>query len=102
MTPIRRLLADDHTLVRDGIRALLQDRAEFQVVAEAADGREALRLLGEHQPDVALLDIAMPGLNGLEAAARIASQLPRVRVLMLSMYPHEEYVLQALRAGAAG
>lgn len=102
MKPIRVLLAEDHTLVRAGIRALLQNLDDVQVVAEAGDGREALRLIQIHQPDVVLMDIAMAGLNGLEATARISREFPRVRVVILSMYVSEEYVLQALRAGAVG
>jgi DNA-binding NarL/FixJ family response regulator len=102
MPPIRVLLAEDHTLVRAGIRALLQNLATIEVVAEAGDGRDALHLIEVHQPDVVLMDIAMPGLNGLEAAARVAQQFPNVRVMMLSMHANEEYVWEALRTGAAG
>ena len=102
MKPIRVLLADDHTLVRAGIRSLLENMEGIEVIAEASDGRDALRLVRAHRPDVVLMDIAMPGLNGLEAAARIAKKCPNVRVIILSMHVNEEYVLQALRAGAAG
>jgi DNA-binding NarL/FixJ family response regulator len=102
MNPIRVLLADDHTLVRAGIRSLLQNIGEVEVVAEADDGREALRLIASLQPDIVLMDIAMPNLNGLEAAARVSKEFPNVRVIILSMYANEEYVLQSLRAGAAG
>ncbi len=102
MKSIRVLLADDHALVRAGIRALLQNIAGIQVVAEADDGQEALRLIKTHQPDVVLMDISMPGLNGLEVAAQVAKDFPTVRVIMLSMHANEEYVLQALRAGAVG
>jgi DNA-binding NarL/FixJ family response regulator len=102
MKSIRILLADDHTLVRAGISSLIQSLPGVQVVAEAGDGREALSLIEMHQPDVALLDIAMPGLNGLEVAAQVANNFPFVRVLILSMHATEEYVLRALRAGAAG
>ncbi len=102
MKPIRILLADDHTLVRAGISSLLKNLEGVEVIAEASDGREALRLVRVHRPDVVLMDIAMPGLNGLEAAARIAKIFPHVRVIILSMHVNEEYVLQALRAGAAG
>jgi DNA-binding NarL/FixJ family response regulator len=102
MNPIRVLLADDHELVRAGIRALLQNIAGIEVVAEADDGREALRAIAALNPDVVLMDIGMPGLNGLEAAARAAKEFPRVRVVILSMHAGEDYVLQALRAGAAG
>jgi DNA-binding NarL/FixJ family response regulator len=102
MKPIRVLLADDHALVRAGFRALLQSLPDMEVVAEAGDGREALRLIDLHQPDVVLMDIGMPGLNGLEAAARIVEESPHIRVIILSMHATEEYVLRALRAGAAG
>ncbi len=102
MKPIRVLLAEDHTLVRAGIRALLENIEEVNVVAEADDGREALRLIEAHQPDVVLMDIAMPGLNGLEATAQVEQNFPYVRVIILSMHANEEYVWQALRAGAAG
>ena len=102
MKSIRVLLADDHALVRAGFRALLHSLGDVEIVAEAGDGDDALRLIEAHQPDVVLLDIAMPGLNGLEVAARVAQRFPNVRVMMLSMYANEEYVLQALRAGAAG
>ena len=102
MKTIRVLLADDHALVRAGIRALLQNIGEIEVVGEADDGREALRLIETLEPNVVLMDIAMPGLNGLEAASRITKEFPEVRVIILSMYGNEEYVLQALRAGAMG
>lgn len=100
--PIRVLVADDHALVRAGIRALLQALPDIEVVAEAGDGREILPLIETHHPDVVLMDIAMPGMNGLEAAARVARDCPAVRVVILSMHASEEYVLQALRAGAGG
>ncbi len=102
MKPIRIILADDHTLVRAGFRALFQSIEGIEVVAEASDGREALRLIAVHQPDIILMDIAMSGLNGLEAAARVVQEFPDVRVVMLSMHANEEYVLQALRYGAMG
>lgn len=101
MTTTRILLADDHALMRQGFRALLESLGH-QVVAETGDGREALRLAEEKRPDIAFLDIAMPGMNGLEVAARLAKDLPDLRVVILSMHANEEYVLQALRAGAAG
>ncbi len=102
MTPIRVLLADDHTLVRAGIRSLLEPLAGIEIVAEAEDGREALRLIETHQPDVVLMDIAMKGMSGLEAAARVTKEFPKVRVIILSMHASEEYVMQALHAGAVG
>jgi DNA-binding NarL/FixJ family response regulator len=102
MKPICVLLAEDHALVRAGFRALLENLHGIQVIAEAGDGREAMRLIETHRPDVVLMDITMPGLNGLEAAARVANEFPYVHVIILSMHANEEYVLQALRAGAAG
>lgn len=102
MRAIRVLLADDHNLFRAGLRVLLQDLGGFDVVAEAGDGSEALRLVAEHRPDVVLMDLMMPGLNGLEASARMAREFPGVRVLVLSMNAAEEFVLPAVRAGASG
>jgi DNA-binding NarL/FixJ family response regulator len=102
MKSIRVLLAEDHTLVRAGLRALLRDLSEIQVVAEAGDGREALRLIEVHRPDVILMDITMPGLNGLETTARVVSKFPGVGVIILSMHADEEYVLRALHLGAVG
>ena len=99
---IRVLLADDHTLVRAGLRGLLQRVAGVEVVGEAEDGHEALRQFADLHPDVVLLDIGMPGLNGLDAAAQLIRLDPRARVLILSMHTAEEYVLRALRAGCAG
>jgi len=100
--PLRVILADDHTLVRAGIRSLLEKLPEVEVVGEADDGREVLGLVKLHQPDVVLMDISMPGLNGLEAAARMAKEFPAVKVIILSMHHNEEYVWRALKAGAAG
>lgn len=102
MSPIRVLLADDHELVRAGFRSLLRAVPSVEVVAEADDGLRALELVRAHQPDIVLMDITMRGLNGLEATLRIAKEHPRVRVVILSMHKSEEYVLQALRSGAAG
>jgi DNA-binding NarL/FixJ family response regulator len=96
------LLVDDHALVRAGIRALLERLADVTVMAEAKDGREAFRLISEQAPDLVLMDIAMPGLNGLEATARITREFPAVRVIVLSMYANDEYVREAIKAGAAG
>ena len=100
--PIRVLLADDHTLVRAGIRALLEKLPEVEVAGEAGDGREALQLVKRHRPDVVLMDISMPGLNGLEASQRMAVECPDARVIILSMHDNEEYYWRALKAGAAG
>ncbi|MBS1872650.1 MAG: response regulator transcription factor [Acidobacteria bacterium] len=100
--PIRILLADDHTLVRDGLRALLERESDLQVIAEAGDGREAIRLAAEHRPDIVVMDLAMPVLNGMEATRRILAENPRVGVVILSMHQDESYVLGALDAGAKG
>jgi DNA-binding NarL/FixJ family response regulator len=99
---LRTLLADDHALVRAGLRSLLEEMPDVEVVAEAADGHEALRLIGEVKPDVAILDISMPGLNGLETTERVTREHPRTRVIILSMHVDDEYVRRALVAGAAG
>ena len=100
--PIRVILADDHTLVRAGVRALLEKLPGVTVIGDAGDGREVLNLVKAHPPDVVLMDIAMPGLNGLEAAERMARDFPKVRVIMLSMHNNEEYVLRAIKSGASG
>jgi DNA-binding NarL/FixJ family response regulator len=102
MSPLRILLAEDHTLVRAGIRALLESLQGIEVVAEASDGREALRLVQAHHPDILLMDITMKELNGLEAAARLAKERSATRVIILSMHADQAYVHQALQAGAAG
>jgi DNA-binding NarL/FixJ family response regulator len=99
---IRVLIADDHGLVRAGIRALLEKQSSMEVVDEASNGREALRLVRQHQPDVVLMDIAMPELNGLEVVRQLAKDFPKVRCIILSMHDDEEHVWQALQAGAAG
>jgi len=99
---IRVVLADDHALVRAGIRALLNAMPGVEVVGEAGSGEEALALAARLQPQVVVMDIAMKGMNGLEATARLRELLPSARVIVLSMYSSEEYVLQALRSGAAG
>ncbi|TLZ33553.1 MAG: response regulator transcription factor [Gammaproteobacteria bacterium] len=96
------MLADDHKLFRAGISALVQTLRGIEIVAEAADGREALRLVAAHRPDVVLMDVMMPNLNGLDAAARIARAFPRTRVVIVSMNADEDSVLKSLRAGAAG
>ena len=102
MGRIRILLADDHTLVRQGLRKLLEERPDWDVIAEAGDGREAVRLAEQHKPDVAILDVAMPLLNGIEATRQITRRVPATRVLVLSMHADEAYVTQILQAGATG
>ncbi len=99
---LRVVLCEDHTLVRAGLSSLLASFPGISIAGEASDGRQGLALVRETRPDVVLMDIAMPGLNGLEATAKIKKEFPEVRVVILSMYSNEEYVLQALRAGAAG
>lgn len=102
MKPIRVLIADDHALLRAGLRALLCAAGGIEVVGEAADGREALEAAQALNPDVAVVDVAMAGMNGIEAIARIRTVAPDVHVIVLSMYAGEEYVAAALRAGACG
>ena len=102
MTQIRVVLADDHTLVRAGIRALLTSLEDITVVAEASDGREALRMIQQYRPHVALLDISMPEVNGIEVAAQATRTTPSTRIVILSVHASEEYVHRALQAGAVG
>ena len=99
---IRVVIADDHQLIRDGIRRLISDVAGATIVGEAADGFELLELVQEQQPDVALVDVSMPRMNGIEATARITRDHPDTRVIVLTMHQSEEFVLRAVRAGAAG
>ena len=99
---IRIVIADDHALVRGGLRSLLELLPDVQVVAECGDGREAVAAVETLRPDIALLDVSMPGLNGLDAAARIVASFPDTRVVIVSMYSNERYVAQALSAGVAG
>src|SRR5581483_11108137 len=102
MGKIRILLADDHNVMRDGLRVLLERHPDFEVVAEAADGLDAVRRAQEHAPDVAVMDIAMPTLNGIEATRRIVESHPATAVVILSMHVDESYVLRSLKAGARG
>ncbi len=96
----RIVLADDHTIVRSGLRALLERQADFSVVGEASNGREAIAIVEEELPDVVLMDVGMPILNGIEATARITAGWPKVAVAILSMHSDESYLLRSLKAGA--
>src|SRR5258705_1111826 len=96
------LLVDDHTLIRDGLRRLLQDNLDIQVVGEASDGHEALRLLRQLQPDVVVMDLSMPGLDGIEATKRALGEGVTTRILILTMHANEEYAVRVLQAGARG
>ncbi|PYS26911.1 MAG: DNA-binding response regulator [Acidobacteria bacterium] len=100
--PVRVLLADDHKLVRAGFRAMLDSLGDVEIVGETGDGREALELIRQHRPDVALLDITMPSLTGLEVAARVANEMQNVRIIILSMHTTEDYIARAVRAGVSG
>src|SRR5437868_1309999 len=102
MPPIRILLADDHAVVRDGLRALLDRQPDLQIVAEASDGHECIELSERHTPDVVMMDVAMPRMNGIEATRRILAVNPATAVVILSMHQDESYVLQSLKAGARG
>jgi DNA-binding NarL/FixJ family response regulator len=102
MGKLKILIADDHTLVRQGLRKILEAQPGWEVVAEAGDGREAVQQASQLRPDVVILDLAMPRLNGVEAVQQIERRAPGVRVLVLSMYADEAYVTRAVRAGAAG
>jgi DNA-binding NarL/FixJ family response regulator len=102
MSEMTILLGDDHTLVRQGVRKILEEHRDWTVVHEAADGRDAVAKAIELQPNVAILDIGMPALNGIEATRQIAKRAPTVQVLILSMHAGEAYVVQALQAGARG
>lgn len=96
------VIADDHEVVRDGLVALLEDEPDLKVVAQAGTGREALELVRRHRPDVALLDITMPDMTGLEATRTIVDELPQVQVLILTMHEEDTFFFEALRAGASG
>jgi DNA-binding NarL/FixJ family response regulator len=102
MTPIRIVVADDHPLLRAGIQAILDDQSDFQIIAGAADGREAMGLIESHRPDVALVDISMPGMSGIDLTQLIARAESDTRVIILSMHKDEAYVTRAFRAGASG
>jgi DNA-binding NarL/FixJ family response regulator len=100
MEQVRILLADDHNILRDGMRLLLERQPGFSVVGEAADGREIVQLTQEHSPDVVVMDIAMPNMNGIEATRRIVEKFPSTGVVILSMHYDESYVIRSLKAGA--
>ena len=102
MTPTRILLADDHTMFRQGLRELIERKTDFTIVAEAANGREALDQIARHQPDIALLDIQMPELDGVAVAREVARSYPAVKVVMLTMYRQDEHLVEAINAGARG
>ncbi len=102
MTPIHVILVDDHNLVRAGIRSLLNKIPEVEIVAEAYSGENALHLIGEHRPDIVLMDISLPDINGLDVARRVRQEFPEIKILFLSMYANEEYVWQAMQIGASG
>ena len=99
---VKVVIVDDHALLREGTRQILEAAGGFEVVAEAADGDQALQAVDAHCPDVVLLDVRMPGANGVEVARRLASRAPKTRVLMLSAFDEVDYVQAALAAGAAG
>jgi len=101
-SPTRVVIADDHPLVRSGLRALLERDREFEVVAEAADGYDAIQLALQHKPDLVLLDVGMPRVNGTDAAEHLSQKLPKTHIIMISMHSDEAYVLRALKAGAKG
>src|SRR5258708_24057169 len=99
--PIRIVLADDHVLVRQGLKSLLE-REKFQIVAEASDGQDAVRLTETHQPDIAVLDISMPTLNGIEAARELRRSCPKAKSILLTQHGEEQYIPEALEAGVKG
>jgi DNA-binding NarL/FixJ family response regulator len=100
--PIRLIIADDHQIVREGLVALVEDEPDLQVVGQAATGRQAVRLARRHRPELALLDIAMPDMSGLEATRRIVTILPETKILVLTMHEEEAFFFEALHAGASG
>lgn len=99
---IRILVADDHTIVRQGLSRLLEEQGDLKVIGQATNGRRAVDLAKELNPDVVIMDIAMPRMNGIEAAKRISKHLPRTKILILSMYSHEHYIQELLETGVSG
>jgi two-component system nitrate/nitrite response regulator NarL len=102
MNPTRILLADDHELVRDGIKSLLENETDFEVTAEASDGKEALKMIAADQPDLLIVDIRMPQMNGIEVVKSLTKDFPDVKKLVLSMHDSEEYVVESIESGADG
>lgn len=102
MMVINIMIVDDHAIVRDGLKMILEAAEGMHIVAMATDGREAIPLVEEHQPDVIILDISMPGLNGIEAARKLHERLPAIKILFLSMHHSTEHIYRALQAGAQG
>jgi two-component system nitrate/nitrite response regulator NarL len=102
MNPTRIVLADDHELVRDGIKSLLENEEDFKVVAEASDGREALKIIAKEQPDLLIVDIRMPIMNGIEVVKILTKDFPKIKKLVLSMHDSEEYVVESIESGADG
>ncbi len=99
---IRLILADDHKIMREGLRSLLSQQPDFQVVAEAENGRQAVALAREHKPDVMIMDVTMPELNGIEATRQISAAVPETRIIGLSMHPDRHFVAEMFKAGARG
>ena len=102
MSVIKILVADDHAMIRDGVRYLIQDEVDIEIIGEAVDGEDALEKIGELKPDVAIVDINMPNMNGLELIARLREEQPEVRIMVFSIHDEEEYMLKSIKFGAHG